>query len=204
MQFKLKFIDLGGGAFDYNNIYFLSLKGEKMKKVLGFKIPDFKLDFELFQGTLTNCQEHVLTDVNSKHGLLGSLDIFTSHKYYTTFDIGGATFRCDGKYPFRDSDKVVLYASPTDEGYYQVEALKNFTRKFFIKCTAMSWRKVYSSIVGAGGVPAIALNTTMDVSEELSGVSALVVGGWFYMSVLRKARKKAIMLNKEIENYPEF
>ena len=173
-----------------------------MKKVLGFKIPDFKLDFQLFQGTISNCKKQVLSDVKGSGyvgtglwgNIVGSSKVSTTHKHYTTFDIDGATFRCDGEYPFSDGDKVVLYASLTDEGYYQVEILKNFTRKFFIKCTAMNLRELWSSLAVSGGVPAVVF----------SGASALVVGGWFYMSVLRKARKKAATLNKEIEAYPEF
>ena len=100
---------------------------------------------KLFKGVVSNCQGQVLTNVSGSGGgsistgftgnVSGgmSMKIGTTHSHYTTFDIGNITFKCKGEYPFRDGDKVVFYARQTEQIYYEVEALKNFTRNFFIE-----------------------------------------------------------------------
>lgn len=144
------------------------------------------------------------------HEVFGSSRVSTKHEHYTTFDIGNATFRCYGEYPFSDGDKVVLYASRTNKGYYEVENLKNFTRNYFIKRPAIGFKEIMASFISFGiiGVYVEAYVMSREFLELLDvGVGTfggLAIGFLFYMFTLRKIRKKFAAFNKEITNYPEF
>ena len=100
---------------------------------------------QLFKGVISNCQSKTLTNVSgSGSGSIGtgftgnvsggmSMKISTTHSHSTMFDIDNVTFKCNDECPFRDGDKVVLYAVREKGGYYGVITLKNFTRNFFYK-----------------------------------------------------------------------
>lgn len=108
-------------------------------------------DLEAFEGKICNVRKERLThtsgtiepvniktsrsaiivgDVNIS-GSGGGGSINTVHFYYTDFDIGDQSFRCEGDYTFKDGDTVVLYAYLTNQGFYQIEALKNLSRDFY-------------------------------------------------------------------------
>lgn len=171
------------------------------------------LDFKLFQGTISNCNKQVLSSVRGSTDLSKRVTVGTKHEHYTTFDIGNVTFQCYGEYPLRDGDKVVLYASRTNEGYYRVENLKNFTRNYFIRCTAMGFGVIMLWFCAFGGVGLwmlmfLGLILDKSVSYEYPGLlglsSSLAIGFLFHMFVLLPLRKKVAAFNEEIANYPEF
>lgn len=97
-----------------------------------------------FEGTISNCKKEVLThtsgNVNISTGKFtgvtgGGGNITTSHQHYTDFEIGNDAFRCYGDLVFKDGDSVRLYAYKTNNGYYYVTYIENFTRDF---CKASS------------------------------------------------------------------
>lgn len=109
-------------------------------------------DLEAFEGKICNVKKERLThtsgtiepvniktkksaiitgDIIDITGSGGGGSINTVHFYYTDFDIGDKSFRCEGDYTFKDGDTVVLYAYLTNQGFYQIEALKNLSRDFY-------------------------------------------------------------------------
>lgn len=108
------------------------------------------LDLELFKGKISNVEKRVLThtsgeigstNIRTKTTILGERAVVggggggkieTTHEHYTDFNIGNTAFRCGGDYIFKKDDNIILYAYPTNQGFYQVEVLKNITRNFRI------------------------------------------------------------------------
>lgn len=99
-------------------------------------------NLELVRGKISECKKEVLTHISgeseintvpsfSGKKIIGRGSTSTQHEHYTEFKIDGVAYRCWGNYSFNDGDEVVLYALPTDKGYYYVANLKNFTRNFF-------------------------------------------------------------------------
>lgn len=96
-----------------------------------------------FEGTISNCKKEVLTHTSGNvnistgnfTGVTGGGNITTSHQHYTDFEIDDNVFRCYGNLIFKDGDRVKLYAYKTNNGYYYVTYIENFTRDF---CQASS------------------------------------------------------------------
>lgn len=143
------------------------------------------LNPKLFQGTISNCNKEVLSSVSGRTDAFNKVSVSTSHSHYTTFDIGNATFLCGGAYPFRDGDKVVLYAWGIG-GYYKVGILKNFTRNYFIQYTAMGSREIMSSFT-LSGIMGMGVGSITEVPEL--GISGGLATSFLCYRYVRKVRK---------------
>lgn len=185
--------------------------------------------FELFKGTINSVKKEVLTHTSGETNI--ETDIFTGkvsgggnvetyHEHYTDFKIENQRFRCWGDYIFEDGDKVVLYASATNQGFYKVETCKNFTRNFVVnvKVAYGIWGKIKAIF---GGILALifiptAFSSYATIKETIeSPVTQKIVFGVvvvvylcfvFFLILFNKDNKskKLSQLNKEIANYPEF
>lgn len=93
---------------------------------------------QLFKGVISNCRSQSLSET------MGSITtraftknvtgiVKTLFHHSTFFDMGNMTFKCDGEYPFRDGDKVVFYAKETNQAYWEVKIIKNFTRNYVVE-----------------------------------------------------------------------
>ena len=111
-------------------------------------------DLELFKGKISKVKKEVLTHTSgeieksdikiktnysltfgksiSGKGGGGGGKIETTHEHYTDFNIDQTAFRCWGDYMFQDGDSVVLQGYPTNQGFYEIEFLRNATRNFTI------------------------------------------------------------------------
>lgn len=113
-------------------------------------------DMQCFKGQISKVKKEVLThtsgevkatEIKTKYSFFGKQiisgsggggAISTTHEHYTNFKLDKASFRCAGDYNFDEGDEVMLYASPTAQGFYEVAMLKNLTQNFVINNSAPS------------------------------------------------------------------
>lgn len=167
---------------------------------------------QLFQGVVSNCSQGVLSTTSGEiktnaftRSVSGSIN--TTHRHYTTFDIGNMGFKLEGDYPLRDGDAVVFYATPSG-GYYEVQTIKNFTRNYFIRDKLGSLRGIYfgfiSGILSACAAIILAFCAIIDIAKigEVAAYLSFITSGWcitsFAGAIVAKPRYKQ---NKIIENY---
>lgn len=195
-----------------NEMMDLLLLGNNLKRKI-----NFVHSLQLFQGVVSNCKENVLSSTygnistNADGYVSGSIG--TRHNYYTTFDIGEVKFKCSGEYPFRDGDKVILYAS-LDDGYFKVQIFKNFTRNIVVEYPlSLSSNDYFDAFVGA--MPLIGFSLIIAesraIDKELAMILTIFLGGgvWLYfvLASLKKLSTYKFLVslkNAKIENYPEF
>ena len=179
----------------------------------------YKANFEFFKGYVSNCRETIIT----RYG---------PDKYYKTFDIGGATFKSEGEFPFSNGDKVAIYATLAKEGYYEIRMVKNFTRAYaFSKDSvtlgnffevfitdvilallwAIFWGVIFGTIAYYGlqaavlGVESFSQNVSMDLNGYI--VITFIVGLIFFVRgafKIGRYRSKISKMYKEIKQYPNF
>ena len=125
-------------------------------------------DLELFKGKISKVKKEVLThtsgeieksDIKIKtsysltfgksiSGKGGGGKITTTHEHYTNFKIDKTSFRCAGDYNFDEGDEVMLYASETNQGFYEVLLLKNASSNFVVE----NYLPSTPILSGAGGI----------------------------------------------------
>lgn len=164
---------------------------------------------QLFQGVMSNCSQGVLSTTSGEiktnaftRSVSGSIN--TTHRHYTTFDIGNMGFKLKGDYPLRDGDAVVFYAAPSG-GYYEVQTIKNFTRNYFIRDKLGSLRGIYFGFISGilSACAAIVLAVLPIIYPSIITYPfVILISGWcitsFAGAIVAKPRYKQ---NKIIENY---
>lgn len=134
--------------------------------------------------------------------------IETKHTHYVDFDVEDKTFRCNGEYPFRGSDKVALYAVPSANGYYQVVNIKNLTRDFFVPTDYKVITSLFVMAVICVLVCLFCIGACLEVSISqgiLFGAGAIITlfGAIKSMLIVKNEVKEVIKINAEIRNYKE-
>lgn len=113
-------------------------------------------DMQAFKGQISKVKKEVLTHTSGEveatkiktnysltfgktiSGNGGGGKITTTHEHYTNFKIDKTSFRCAGDYNFDEGDEVMLYASETNQGFYEVLLLKNASSNFVVTNFAKS------------------------------------------------------------------
>ncbi|MGX2984887.1 hypothetical protein ACWIWK_05410 [Helicobacter sp. 23-1048] len=111
------------------------------------KISADNVDDFVFSGIVSNSNKEVVSDTSGRvsvntnmFGVVsGGGKITTTHNHSTYFDIGNTSFVWNGNNPISDGDEVVVCATPTFNGRYEVQSLKNntkgllFEKSFFVR-----------------------------------------------------------------------
>ena len=170
-------------------------------------------DMQCFKGQISKVKKEVLThtsgevkatEIKTKYSFFGKQiisgsggggTISTTHEHYTNFKLDKASFRCAGDYNFDEGDEVMLYASPTAQGFYEVVLLKNASSNFVVANFAKSspTTTAVKAFFGVGFMAWIALaivsfvlnlfigaeGTAYKVWESGVIVAAALAGLWF-------------------------
>lgn len=171
---------------------------------------------QFFKGVISNCKSETLTHTSGKistnwelfRGNVKRGKIETRYTHYVDFDMDNKVFRCNGEYPFRDGDKVALYAVPNANGYYQVLNAKNLTRDFFVP---NDYKDIASLFVVAVICVLVCLFCIgacleMPISQGiLLGAGAIITlfGAIKSTLIMKNKIKEAIKINAKIKNYKE-
>lgn len=90
----------------------------------------------IFSGIVSNSNKEVISDTSGRvsvntnmFGVVsGGGKITTTHNHSTYFDIDNTSFVWNGNNPISNGDEVVVCATPTLNGRYEVQSLKNNTK----------------------------------------------------------------------------
>ena len=146
-------------------------------------------DMQCFKGQISKVKKEVLahtsgevkaTEIKTKYSFFGKQiisgsggggAISTTHEHYTNFKLDKASFRCAGDYNFDEGDEVMLYASPTAQGFYEVVLLKNASSNFIVE----NYLPSTPILSGVGGVFGAGFGIIV-VVEIISFIVSLIMG----------------------------
>lgn len=193
-----------------------------------------------FKGQISKVKKEVLThtsgeikpaEIKTKYSFFGKQIISggggggtvqTTHEHYTNFKIDKVSFRCGGDYNFDDEDEVMIYASQTNQGFYEVILLKNTTSNFIVNhfspsnpiITALgaffafgffSWiALVMVSILINLFIGIDKQSTLYTIWEYGVVIGALLIGLWFGKITFQTTKEENVIFHqayKEIQNF---